>query len=164
MFWIPDRSLYKIFLSLKKRHQRYWVVWISRHEWDKFWLSEMKLRIFIEKLRKDQKLVDYRVNKERVKCLKRNYTCNQYKLSKEFIEFLDKVKEFTKKTFEYITYTPEDVIQYVSSFAKKKYWQWKFYINWIKYVVNERWKWRWKILDTQNQKIISLITIQNLYS
>lgn len=161
MFEISERSLYKIFLAIKQRYKKYWVVGISRHEWERFGLSEMKLRIFIEKLRKDWKLQDYKVNKNRVKCMKKNFTCNVYKLSKEFIEFLEKVREFTKPVFTYIKYTPEDVIEYVSSFAKKKYNQWKFDINGIKYVVNERWKWRWKILDTQNQKIVSLITIQN---
>lgn len=70
--------------------------------------------------------------------MKKNFTCNVYKLSKEFIEFLEKVREFTKPVFTYIKYTPEDVIEYVSSFAKKKYNQWKFDINGIKYVVNER--------------------------
>lgn len=164
MHWISDRSLYKIFLALKERHKKYWVVGISRHEWARFWLSEMKLRIFIEKLRKDWKLQDFKINSDRVKCMKRNFTCNVYKLSKEFAEFLEKVREFTQKTFEYIKYTPDDVINYVLSFSKRKYWQLKFEINWIKYVVNERGKWRWKILDTQNMKIVSLITIKKLYS
>ena len=162
MFWIPDRSLYKIFLALKERHKKYWVVWISRHEWDRFWLSEMKLRQFIEILRRDWKLLDFKVNDNRVKCMKTKYTCNVYKLSREFIEFLEKVREFVKK--EIVQYTADDVLEYVKTFAKRKYKQWKFTINGINYVVNERWRYRWKILDTQNQKIISLIALQNIYS
>mgnify|MGYP006967761706 CR=1 FL=1 len=157
MLWFTDRQLYKIFLAIKQRYRKYWVVWFSRLEHDRFWLSERRLKRFIEALKKDKKLVKVGM----VKGNNNPFKCNIYKLSAEFIEFLEKVREFTKPVFTYIKYTPEDVIEYVSSFAKKKYNQWKFDINWIKYVVNERWKWRWKILDTQNQKIVSLITIQN---
>lgn len=62
------------------------------------------------------------------KCRNNPFKCNLYKLSSEFIEFLEKVREFTKPVFKYIEYTPDDVISYVSSFAKKKYNQWKFEI------------------------------------
>lgn len=55
------------------------------------------------------------------KCNSNPFKCNIYKLSHEFIEFLDKVKEFTKKNIEHIKYTPDDVIGYISTFAKKKY-------------------------------------------
>ena len=159
MLWISDRSLYKIFLAIKQRHKRYWVVGISRHEWDRFWLSEMKLRIFIEKLRKDWKLIDFKTKKERVKCMKRNFTCNVYKLSKEFIEFLEKVREFVKK--ELPKYTIEDVISYVSQFAKYKASQYKFSIKWVTYIVPDKGKFRWKILDTTQNRIVSLPYIQN---
>ncbi len=162
MFWISDRSLYKIFLAIKQRHKKYWTVGISRHEWDRFWLSEMKLRIFIEKLRKDWKLQDYKIGKERVKCMKKSFTCNVYKLSREFIEFLEKVREYVQKEKKYIEYTPDDVIAYVSSFAKRAYNQWKFCIDWIYYIVADRGKWRWKIYDTANNKIVSLVTIKNI--
>lgn len=56
-----------------------------------------------------------------VKCNSNAFKCNIYKLSQEFIEFLAKVKEFTKKNIEHIKYTPDDVIDYISTFAKKKY-------------------------------------------
>lgn len=156
MLGFTDRQLYKIFLAIKQRYKKYWVVWFSRLEHDRFWVSERRLKRFIEALKKDKKLVKVWM----VKGNNNAFKCNIYKLSKEFSEFLEWVREFAKKTFEYITYTPDDVISYVSTFAKRKYWQLKFEVNWIKYVVNERWKWRWKILDTANQKIVSLITIQ----
>lgn len=153
--WISDIKQYKLFLAIKKRYEKYWLIWISRCEWIRFWLTERKLRTVIKILESTWLLIF-----EWKRMTKNWFKCNIYKLSDEFIEFLEKVREFTKPVFTYIKYTPEDVIEYVSSFAKKKYNQWKFDINWIKYVVNERWKWRWKILDTQNQKIVSLITIK----
>jgi hypothetical protein len=157
MLGFTDRQLYKIFLAIKQRHKKHWIVWFSRLEASRFWVSERRMQYFINALRKDKKLVKTWM----VKWSNNPFKCNIYKLSKEFIDFLDTVREFVKKTFEYIQYTPDDVINYVSTIAKKKYWQWKFDINWIKYVVSDKWKWRGKILDTMNQKIVSLITIQN---
>lgn len=157
MLWFTDRQLYKIFLAIKQRYKKHWVVWFSRLEATRFWVSERRLQSFINALRRDKKLVKV----WQVKWTNNPYKCNIYKLSPEFVSFLESVKDFVKKTFNYIQYSCDDVIDYVSSFAKKKYWQWKFDIDWIKYVVSDRWKWRWKILDTMNQKIVSLVTIQN---
>lgn len=157
MLWFSDRQLYKIFLAIKQRYKKYWTVWFSRLEHARFWVSERRLKRFITALRKDRKLV----LAGRVKGNNNAYKCNIYTLSKEFIDFLEWVRDFVKKTFEYINYSPDDVIKYVSSFAKLRYWQWKFDLDWVKYIVPDRWKWRWKILNTQDQKIISLITLQN---
>lgn len=63
------------------------------------------------------------------KCSSNPFKCNIFKLSKEFVEFLEKVREFTKPSFTYVKYTPDDVIAYVSSFAKRAYNQWKFCID-----------------------------------
>lgn len=152
MFWIQNRSLYKIFLSIKKRHQKYWTIGLSRHEWEKFWLTEMKLRVFIDKLRHDGKLIFIK----KTRCTRSDKYCNIYQLSQEFIDFLSSVHEYVKK--EIVTYTPDDVLDFVRTFAKKKSTQWVFDRNWIKYVVNERWRYRGKILDTQNMKIVSLLS------
>jgi len=55
------------------------------------------------------------------KCRNNPFKCNIYKLSQEFIDFLDGIKEFIKNKFEFIKYTSEDVLQYIATFAKKKY-------------------------------------------
>lgn len=156
MFWISERKEYKILLTIKARYKKYWIVGLSRHECSMFWLSERKMYEIINYLR-DNWLLRWI---KRVKCTSGLHSCHVYSITERFQVILNEIKEL-KKEFSYIRYTPEDVIAYVSSFAKKKYGQWKFERNWIKYVVSERWKWRWKILDTMNQKIVSLISIQN---
>ena len=97
---------------------------------------------------------------KRVKCSSGLHSCHVYSITERLQAILNELKEL-KKEFTYITYTPDDVINYVSSFAKKKYWQWKFEREWILYIVADRWKWRWKIYDTVNNRIVSLITVQN---
>lgn len=159
MLWFTDRQLYKIFLSLKTRYKKFWVVWFSRLEHDRFWVSERRLQSFIKALRKDKKLVKV----WQVKGNNNPYKCNLYKLSQEFIAFLESVKDFVKNQFEFVQYTPDDVLEYVKTFAKKKSMQYKFEINWTWYIVADRWKWRGKIYDTVNRRIVSLITIQKLY-
>lgn len=157
MLWFTDRQLYKIFLAIKQRYKKHGIVWFSRLEATRFWVSERRMQSFITALRKDKKLVKTWM----VKGNNNPFKCNIYKLSKEFIDFLEQIKEFVKKEFIYKQYTPDDVINYVSTFAKKKYHQWKFTIEWNLYIVADRWKWRGKIYSCSESKIISLITLQN---
>lgn len=158
MLWISERSQYKIFLAIKQRHKKYGIVWFSRMEYIRFWVSERKLKALIKQFGKQKLFIKVWM----AKCSSNPFKCNIFKLSKEFVEFLEKVREFTKPSFTYVKYTPDDVISYVSSFAKRAYNQWKFCIDWTYYIVADRGKWRWKIYDTANNKIVSLITIQNI--
>lgn len=156
MFNISERKEYKILLTIKARYKKYWVVGLSRHECSMFWLSERKMYEIINYLR-DNGLLRWI---KRVKCSSGLHSCHVYSITERLQAILNELKEL-KKEFTYITYTPDDVINYVSSFAKKKYWQWKFEREWILYIVADRWKWRWKIYDTVNNRIVSLITVQN---
>lgn len=156
MLWISERSQYKIFLAIKQRYKKYGIVWFSRMEYIRFWVSERKLKALIKQFGKQKFFIKVWM----AKCSSNPFKCNIFKLSKEFVEFLEKVREFTKPSFTYVKYTPDDVIAYVSSFAKRAYNQWKFCIDWTYYIVADRGKWRWKIYDTANNKIVSLITIK----
>lgn len=157
---ISDRSMYKMLLAIKQRYKKHWVVWFSRLEHSRFWLSERRMYAFITALKKDRKLV--KVGEK--KWNNNPYKCNIYKLSKEFIEYLESVKEFVKKVFIYQEYSADDVINYVSSICKLKHWQYKLNIAWIYYIIATRWRFRWKIYDTSQSKIISLITLQKLWT
>lgn len=155
MFGISERKEYKILMTIRARYKKYWVVWLSRHECSLFWLSERKMYEIINYLR-DNWMFRWL---KRVKCSSWLHSCHIYWITERLQTILSELKEVK---FEYKIYTPDDVLSYVSQFAKIKYRQWKFSIQWIYYTVASEWKWRWKIYDTQNNRIISLITIQNL--
>jgi hypothetical protein len=157
MLWLSDRKEYKILLAIKQRYKKYWKIWISRLEYNRFWLSERKMNEVIKLLKSKWLILFYKS----VKWNNNAYKCNQYTISEEFKSLLDGVVEFTKKVFTYIQYTPDDVINYISQFSQLKKKQWKFTINWSKYIVADSWKWRWKIFSVEENRIISLITLQN---
>lgn len=158
MFGISERKEFKILLTIRARFRKYWIVWLSRHECSMFWLSERKMYEIINYLR-DNWLFRWI---KRVKCSSGVHSCHVYWITERFQTILEWVKEI-KKEFVYQEYTPDDVINYVSSFAKKKYRQWKIEIKWNLYIVADSWYWRWKIYSCNENKCISLITLQNLY-
>ena len=158
MYWLSDRQTYKLFITIKARFKRYGSIGLSRLEATRFGISERRMQHIIDILRNKNKPM--LVKSWMVKGNNNPYKCNIYTLTKDFIEFLEWIKEFVKKEFSYIQYTPEQVLEYVSTFAKSKYSQWKFELQGSKYIVPQKWKWRWKIYSCSDRRIISLITIQ----
>ena len=150
---LSKRSLYRLYLTIKARHKKYWIVGISRHEWHKFCCSERKLRSFIESLIEKKWLKAKIV----VKSTTNQYMCNAYQISKEFIEFLSSVKEFALNN----TYTQNMVLAYVSSIVEKTWNRYKIKASDDTFIVNDIWKYRWRIYSCNQNRLISLSMLQN---
>lgn len=149
---LSKRSLYRLYLTIKARHKKYWIVWLSRHEWYKFCCSERKLRSFIEYLLEKECLKAKKI----VKSTTNQYLCNVYTLSKEFIEFLSNVREFNLNS----TYTQDLVLWYISSLVEKRWNRYKIKTNDDVFIINDKWKYRWRIYSCKLNRLISLTMLQ----
>lgn len=153
MFWISELKEYKILLAIKQRYKKYWIIWISRLEHIRFWVSERKMQSIIDKLRKEGFIVLkwYRTCKK--------FRCCIYSVSKKLKKILEKTKEFVKKPFNLLQYTSEDVIAFASQRWKFKSGQWKIEINWNNYIVPIKWAYRWKIYSCNENRCVSLLSL-----
>ena len=93
-----------------------------------------------------------------VKCKNNKYKCNTYWVTNMLMEILDKLKWITNKFIEYI-----DPIKYIENnfVFKKKYWKIIFELKWIKYIVSLRGRFKNKIYDSFNNKIVSIYSLIN---
>lgn len=145
---ISEKQRYRILLTIKTRFQKYWIVWLSRLEASKFWLSERQMLNIINYLRTSWNLL----LKWMTKCNNNKFKCNVYSLSNEFIELLKWISWYIKNTFKEI-----DIVQFIKSRFdyKKKNNKLIFNSDWIKYIVQLRWKFKNMIYDCYNNKIVS---------
>lgn len=141
-------KIYKILLSIKCRYKKYWIIWISRLEASRFWTSERQMQYFIYYLREIKAINKIKM----VKSFKNNFKCNVYSLSDWFKNWLEEVKEFIKKKFEYINPTEYVKARFPYKIEKNKL---KFKINWDRYIIHLRWRFKDKIYDVWNNCIIN---------
>ncbi len=91
----------KIIQSISWRSNKYWEFGLSRHEWEKFWLTEMKLRTIINTLLKSGYI-------QKVRCEYFNFLPNMirrrniYKVTTQFQELLQSITESIKDMNEKI--------------------------------------------------------------
>ncbi len=145
---LTERKIWKLLLTLKTRYKKYKVIWISRLEAVRFGTSERQLQNFIYYLRNFWYIEKIRMVKGNNNCFK----CNVYSLSDVLIEFLKDIKDYVKKTFEYI-----NPIEYVKArfTLKKKYNKLKFKVNWNRYIIHLRGKFMNVVYDVWNNCIIN---------
>jgi len=149
---LSERNIYKLLLAIKCRYIKFGKIWLSRLEASRFWISERQLQSFIDYLREVGAINKIWMVKWWNNCFK----CNVYKLWKWFIEWLQEVKDFIKKTFEYIN--PTAYIQARFNY-KIKYWKIKFKVNWNRYIIATRWRFKDVIYDVWNNYIINPLDI-----
>ena len=149
---ISDKQINRILFTIKARFQKYWIVWISRLEWIKFWLSERQMLNLINHLR----IYWYLKFKWMVKCNNNKYKCNTYSVTDMFMTILEKLKWITNKIIKHI-----DTIEYIKNnfVFKKKYWKIIFELKWVKYIVSLRGRFKNKIYDSFNNKIVSIYSL-----
>lgn len=151
---LTERKIWKILLTIKFRYIKYGTIGFSRLEATRFGTSERQLQAFINYLRDI-----WAITKDwMVLALATGRKCNVYSLSTWFIEWLKEVKDFVKKTFEYI-----DPVAYVKArFIVKKEWsKLKFKVSWNRYIIYLRWKFKNVIYDVWNNSIIAPYLLTN---
>lgn len=150
---LTERKIWKILLTIKFRYIKHGTIGISRLEATRFGTSERQLQAFIKYLREIEAL---RMVKSAI--TKTGFKCNVYSLAGWFSDGLKEVKEFVKKTFEYI-----NPVAYVkANFAIKKEWsKLKFKVNWNRYIIHLRWKFKNVIYGVAEKRIISPLLLIN---
>jgi hypothetical protein len=149
---LTSRQIWRLLLTIKLRYKTYGKLWLSRLEASNYWISERQMLKFIDYLR-DTKAIE----KIGMTISKNNWMkCNVYSIWKWFLNWLNKVKEYIKKTFEYV-----DPISYVKARfqTKTKYWKLSFKVNWNKYIIHLRGDFKNVIYDVWNNCIINPLTL-----
>jgi len=157
---LSNSSIYKILFSILERLKKHGNnIWFSRYEYEKFWVSEKKLRNIIEYLR-DIGILEFShtalsTNEKRL-LRKEIFKCNVYKVSENFINMILSFQRFIKKTFEYI-----DPIAFMKQNFKykEKVRYFKFKHNWNHYVINKYWKYKWVIYCGETNSIVSPLSL-----
>ena len=146
---IKPKQIWKLLITIKARIKKYNVIWLSRLEAIRFWLSERQMQSFIYYLRNV-----WAINKKwMVKGWNNCFKCNVYSLSEWFLEEINKIKDFVVKKFEYIE--PLEYMLARFNPVKHKYWKYHFIVNWNRYIINERGKYKWKIYWCEENKLIN---------
>jgi hypothetical protein len=144
---LTEKKIKKLLYCLKNRNRKYQRVWISRIECTKFWISERQLQKFINFLRDKWFLIF-----EKHKKLVQWFYCNVYRLSQFFRNELEKIRDYVKKQFEYIN--PLVFMKNHFNFTVK-YWIYTFKIDWNKYKINTRGRFKDKIFSCFENKIVN---------
>lgn len=147
-----EKKIWKILITIKARYKTYGTIGISRLEASRFGTSERQMQYFIDYLRESEAIRKLTM----VKCKNNAFKCNVYTLSEWFIAWLNEVKDFIKKEFKYI-----NPVTYVKSkFTIKKEWsKLKFKVNWNRYIIHTRWKFKNVIYDVWNNCITNPTTL-----
>ena len=145
---IEERILIKVIFTLKARHSQYKSIGFSRCESDKFKCWEATLQKIIYFLR-EYWLIEFTWRRLRSKWV---YLCNLYKLSDPFIDMFERLEFFTKSIFQYIN--PLEFMRKYFSY-KFKSWIYSFKVKWQKYIIQTKWKYKWVIYWTLENKIIN---------
>jgi len=154
---IDQSAMFSILRSIKARSDTYKLIWLSRLECDKYWISQRQMHNLIQYL-KDYWYISY----ERKTLPKwKVHLCCMYSLSDIFSNFLFDLFNKVKKVYQRI-----DVIAFIKQNFnhKKTIWFITFKYSWIKYRVNLFWRYKHMIYDTRNNCIINPITTFNVYN
>lgn len=156
---VESNKIYKILFSIQARLKKHTQIGLSRYEYDKFWVSQKTLRNIIEYLR-DFWVLEFShstlsTNKKRV--INKDFQkCNVYNVSESFQEMILSFQRFIKKTFEYI-----DPIVFMKRYFKyiEKRTFYKFKHNSRTFIISKKWRFQWVILDTQDMRIVSPLSL-----
>ena len=145
---LTERKIYRLLLTIKARYNKYKVIGISRLEATRYGTSERQLQSFIDYLRESWAIEKI----DMVKCKNNAFKCNIYNLSEWFINWLQEVKDFVKKTFKYIN--PLDFVK--ARFPYKiKNGKLKFEVNWDRHIIHLRGRFKGVIYSLNEDKIIN---------
>lgn len=92
-FMLITPEIKRIIQSISGRSNKYWEFWLSRHEYEKYWLTEMKLRTIINNLVKEGYIT-------KIRCEYFSFLPNMIRrrnIYKATQILIDLVKSFTKK-------------------------------------------------------------------
>jgi len=150
---LTTRNIWKLLLTIKFRYMKFGTIGISRLEASRFGISERQLQWFIDYLRDL-----WAIKKVRFALATNWFKCNVYSLAWWFSDGLKEVKEYIKKQFVYI-----DPVAYVKArFPYKiKYGKLKFEVNWDKYIIHLRGRFKDKIYDVWNNCIINPLKLSS---
>ena len=95
-----EQKIWKILLTVKARYKKHGTIGISRLEATRFGTSERQMQNFINYLKQSQA-----IKKVKMATASNGFKCNVYSVSKWFVEWLEEVKDYTRKVFEYINPT-----------------------------------------------------------
>lgn len=142
-----EQKIWKILITVKARYKKHGTIGISRLEATRFGTSERQMQKFINYLKQTQA-----IKKVKMATASNGFKCNVYKLALWFIEGLEEIKDYVRKKFEYI-----DPIMFVKTrFTTKKVWnKLKFKVNWNRYIIHLKWKFKNVIYDVWNNCIIN---------
>ena len=148
-FWkIKPKSFWLICQIIKYRNKKYWKIGLSRLEHSRIWLSQRELQKIINYLRKNNLLKKI----DMIRWNNNKFLCNIYELSNDFVNYLQTIKEFAKKQYLSIISNIEAIQSRFSYINKKN--KIIFEKNWIKYIIQKKWKFKDKIYDCYNNKIV----------
>lgn len=144
-----EQKIWKILLTVKARYMKHGSIGISRLEAARFGTSERQMQAFINYLKETQA-----IRKIRMATASNGFKCNVYSLAKWFVEWLEEVKNFVKK--EYV-----NPLEYVKQrfVTKKEGSKLKFKVDWNKYIIHLRGKFKNVIYDVWNNCIISPLSL-----
>jgi len=146
---LTERKVYRIFCSMKARYKKYWNFWLGKRDWFRFWVSERQMQYFVNLM------IDYWfLSIEDEVYSSRGFKCRVFKASKQLIEYLLKIKD-------YVLYTYVDPVAYVKArFTYKiKYSKLEFKVKWNKYIIHLRGRFKDKIYDVSENKIINPLVL-----
>jgi len=149
-----EQKIWKILLTIKARYKKHGVIGLSRLEAARFGTSERQMQTFINYLKQTKA-----IKKIRMACV-HGFKCNVYSISKWFAEWLEDVKDFVRNVFEYINPTEYVKARYV---IKREWWKLKFKVEWNRYIIHLRWKFKNVIYDVWNNCIINPIELWKKY-
>jgi len=144
---LTQKKVYKIFCSMKQRNKRYWTFWLGKRDGFRFWISERQMQYFVNLMLNYWFLsIDSEVRSSR------GFKCRVFKASKELLWYFKQIKDYVVKKFEYI-----DPVAYVKArfTVKKEWWKLKFKVNWNRYIIHLRGRFKDKIYDVWNNLIIN---------
>ena len=148
---LTEKRVYKIMCSIKARQKKYWSFGLWKRDWSRFWISDRQMQYFINLM------LDYGfISVDGTTRSSRWFPCRVFKASEQLLGYLSQIKDYVFKKFEYI-----DPIAYVKSMFSvvKKWSKLVFKVSWIKYTINIYWKFKWVIYDTQNNCIVSPLSL-----
>ena len=157
---VKEKTFIKIIFALKSRNDLYWNwnIGLSRLESDDFSVWEATLQKIIYFLRNFWIIEKVWERKITTRDKKEERLCNIYKIADFFLSMLNELEYFSKHIFEYINPT-----EFVRKYFKPilKYWLYKFKVNWNRYYINTKWKFRWVIYWESENKIINPLELLN---
>ena len=155
---LNTRAIYKIFCSMKGRNKKYWIFWLWKRDWAKFFISNRQMTYFIDIMIKYWFL---EVSWEALS--KGMFKCRLFKASKQLKEYFTQIKDVIVTKISNLSdrikdwNNSQDITSYISTITTitTKYRIKKFEYMWIKYIIWKN-KYKNKILNTDTNKWLSL--------